>query len=102
MTEFEFRQLLGAYYDGDVQTGALEEHLLSLCPSEETDLSRDLVGLLAEASHAHWAEGELREELLNAIRPFVQRFAENHYGDSSWFSTPESYSDSATNCASAR
>ena len=32
-------------------------------------------GLLAEASHAHWSEDDIRKELANTLRTFVNEFS---------------------------
>ena len=70
MSESEIRQLVRDYRAHLVSLDRLESRLLDIDIPEETDLSRRLVGLLAEASHAHWPEEDIREELGNALRPF--------------------------------
>jgi hypothetical protein len=71
MSDSEIRQLVEDYREHVISLDLLESRLLSLDISQETDLSRQLVGLLAEASHAHWSKDEIREELENTMRPFA-------------------------------
>jgi hypothetical protein len=72
MRDSEIRQLVEDYRAHAVSLDLLESRLLALDISEETDLSRQLVGLLAEASHAHWSEEGIRQELENAIRAVMR------------------------------
>jgi len=71
MSESKIQQLVTDYLEKRIGLDVLESRLLDLGTSQESELSRRIVGLLAEASHAHWEE----EELANAIRPFVAGFA---------------------------
>jgi len=71
MTEPDVWKLADDYLNEAIQIGAVEERLLDIEPSQETELSRRLIGLFAEASHAHWTENELREELGNVLRLFA-------------------------------
>jgi hypothetical protein len=71
MRESEVWQLVEDYRKNAISLDLLESRLLDLDISEETDLSRQLVGLLAEASHAHWSKDDIRQELENAVRPFA-------------------------------
>ena len=73
MSESEIWQLVEDYRTRVIPLDRLESQLLEIDIPEESDLSRQLVGLLAEASHAHWSETGLREELENAARPFAPR-----------------------------
>ncbi|MBZ5579090.1 MAG: hypothetical protein LAP40_21215 [Acidobacteriia bacterium] len=66
MSESEIQQLLSEYLEGHLGQDELD-CLFDLDESDETDLSRHLVGLLSEASHAHWTRKELRK----ALRPFA-------------------------------
>ena len=68
MRESEILQLVEDYRARLIPLDRLESKLLDLDISEETDLSRQLVGLLAEASHAHWSKESIRRELENAVR----------------------------------
>ena len=73
MSEFEIRQLVEDYRAHVIAIDRLESKLLDLDVSEETNLSRRLVGLLAEASHAHWSEEDIRQELENALHELDRR-----------------------------
>jgi hypothetical protein len=68
MSESEIRQLVEDYRAQVVPLDLLESRLLDVDIPEETDLSRQLVGLLAEASHAHWPEEDIGEELAKAVQ----------------------------------
>lgn len=67
MTDPEIRRLLSDYLDKRVSRDVLESAMLGIGESEETELSRDVVGVLAESSHAEWSEEDLEDVLL----PFV-------------------------------
>ena len=54
----------------------VEARVFDLDLSQEDALIRQIAGLLAEASHAHWD----KEQLATAIHPFVVGFAQNHAG----------------------
>jgi len=77
MSEPEIRQLVENYIASMIALDLLESKLLDLDISEETDLSRRLVGLLAEASHAHWSEEDVRRELENALQELDRRVLRN-------------------------
>ncbi|MGA2275096.1 MAG: hypothetical protein ABSH00_16190 [Bryobacteraceae bacterium] len=79
MGEPELQKLVLDYLDHMIELGDLEGPLLDLDVSRESALSRKLVGLLAEASHAHWTEDEIRQELAGAVFPFLT--SETHAGD---------------------
>jgi hypothetical protein len=51
MTESDVWKLADDYLNEAIQIGAIEERLLDIEPSQETELSRRLIGLFAEASH---------------------------------------------------
>jgi hypothetical protein len=72
MRDSEILQLVEDYRAHAVSLELLESRLLALDISEETDLSRQLVGLLSEASHAHWSEEGIRQELGNAVRAVMR------------------------------
>ena len=72
MSESEIRQLVRDYREHLIPLDRLESRLLDIDIPEETDLSRQLVGLLAEASHAHWPEEDIRMELASAVGPFAK------------------------------
>jgi len=81
MDKLELQRLVLDYLDHMIELGDLEGPLLDLDAPQESDLSRQMVGLLAEASHAHWTEDEIRQELARAVYPFLA--SETHVGDSS-------------------
>jgi hypothetical protein len=99
MTESDVRKLVEDYLSEAIQIDTIEGRLLDLEPSEETELSKRLVGLFAEASHAHWEEDEVREELINAIRPILSNSNSATNGDLSSFPIAESNADSFVNVA---
>jgi hypothetical protein len=74
MTESEIRQLVDDYVAQAIPLDDVESRLLDIDLHEETELSRKLVGLLAEASHAHWSEQDIRQELEIAARPFAPQW----------------------------
>jgi hypothetical protein len=78
MGEPELQKLVLDYLDHMIALGDLEGPLLDLDIPRESALSRKLVGLLAEASHAHWTEDGIRQELASAVFPFLA--LETHAG----------------------
>jgi len=86
MSEPELRQLLTEYLEDRIDLESVEARVFDLDLSQEDALIRQIAGLLAEASHAHWN----KEQLATAIRPFVVGFAQNHAGTPSQLPTPES------------
>ncbi|MGB7760375.1 MAG: hypothetical protein WBL61_11130 [Bryobacteraceae bacterium] len=81
MGEPDLEGLALDYLDNLIGLEDLEGPLLDLEPPQENALSGKLVGLLAEASHAHWTEDEIRQELASAVYPFLA--SETHAGDPS-------------------
>lgn len=73
MSEFAVLESALDYLDGKIQLDALEACILDIEPSDENSLSSQLIGLLAEASHADWTLNEIREAVASAISPLFER-----------------------------
>jgi hypothetical protein len=77
LTASEIRNATAAYVAGTSDCDSFQDwfaraSLGNFADLEARTLSNRIEGVLAEASHVGWPEGELREELANAIRPFVR------------------------------
>jgi uncharacterized membrane-anchored protein YjiN (DUF445 family) len=72
----DVRQMVAKYATEEIDEHTFHNWLAGVLDGEFADVAAEqladkIEGLLAEASHSHWTEHDIREELANAIRPAV-------------------------------
>jgi hypothetical protein len=85
----ELRNMVGQYVLGEIDSTSFQEWFVTaslggFSEVEGTALANRIEGLLAEGSHASWPEPDIREELANAIHPFVQSPQKGNAHPISW------------------